>query len=572
MNVPEGSVSQANVKDALVTVAVVLGLLLFTLSLFGIVLTNAQSDHLISARLNSVNYVARQGMLAAQMRDAMRAIADAGGNGNDSTNLRTELGSAETLFGKTARAFANGGFTEDANGTNVAAEKLTDRQQLTFAKLMLSDWEPLEAKIKGIESGPNAESRSYVRGVLADAQTTMPELEHIASDLSVELANSKSNMAGLAGTRNLLTGIAVVCFLLIVGALFTRNMDSQRAIAGYAEELEGRNDQLASQSGALAAAKASTDLIMDTVTQGLMLINAEYRIEGVYSRELENIFRLKNLSNFTLLNVLQRMLSERMYQTSKDYLALLFDPRRKERTLGKINPLDQIEVSFLKPGGGFESRWLAMTFRRIVDADGSISRVFIAVSDVTERVQLEMEIREAEARKERQFELLQDMFHVDPAQLAEFTENVTCELAAMNDTLRAQDFAAGSASDELRRRLDAIFRSVHNIKGNAALLRLDSFTRRCGDFEEKLAELRRRTQLGGDDFIVIAIAQAELRSALDEVRELQEKFSMLAARPAGVAPLDVVVHRTAAAVASPPAPPRNGRTPIGISINRSKQS
>ena len=88
----------------------------------------------------------------------------------------------------------------------------------------------------------------------------------------------------------------------------------------------------------------------------------------------------------------------------------------------------------------------------------------------------------------------------------------------MNEALRAVVIAGrdGRREEVLRNRLDMIFRCVHTIKGSASLLRVEYFRKAAERFEEKIAELRSRAKLSGEDFIAVAVAQSEMRSDLDE--------------------------------------------------------
>jgi chemotaxis protein histidine kinase CheA len=98
--------------------------------------------------------------------------------------------------------------------------------------------------------------------------------------------------------------------------------------------------------------------------------------------------------------------------------------------------------------------------------------------------------------------------------------------------LRPQDFAAATAGQRqlLRKRLDTIFRCVHNIKGNAALIKFSYFQKRTEDFESKLMELRNRTTLGGDDFLSVVFAQSEMCADVEELEALRGKFAETAKR------------------------------------------
>jgi signal transduction histidine kinase len=280
-------------------------------------------------------------------------------------------------------------------------------------------------------------------------------------------------------------------------------------------------------------AKQGSDLIMQAVNQGLLLCDDRYRIQPQYSAELENIFETGELAEHSLLDLLQSLFTERLFRTTSDYFTLLFDAKRKERTVLKVNPLSEVECSFWSHANrSFTSKFLSFNFRRIVEG-GKVVRVFVAVNDITERVKLERQLTESEEKKEQQVELLLSILHIDPAALDAFVATAAEQLHTMNNTLRPQDFTAGGEGNRelLRRRLDTIHRCVHNIKGNAALIDFQYFRKRAHDFETKLTELRGRSNLGGDDFLSVVIAQEKLRSDVDELDDLRSKFSS-APRPA----------------------------------------
>jgi HPt (histidine-containing phosphotransfer) domain-containing protein/PAS domain-containing protein len=284
-------------------------------------------------------------------------------------------------------------------------------------------------------------------------------------------------------------------------------------------------------------AKHGSDLIMQAVNQGLLLCDPEFVIQPQYSAELEKIFETDDLAGRNFLTLLQGLLTERLFNTTRDYVALLFDAKRKERTVLKVNPLNEVECSFWNRGGGsFSSKVLNFSFRRIIE-DGVVTHVFVAVNDISERVKLERQLSEAEGKKERQVELLLSILHVDPSALDEFVLMAREQMETMGGALRPQDFAANSTDRQhLRKRLDAIFRSVHNLKGNASLIKFSYFQKRADEFETKLFELRNRTNLGGDDFLSVIGFQSEMRSDIEDLQELRGKF-VNAPRTFGSAPV-----------------------------------
>ncbi len=506
------------------TAGLVLGVLLFTASIFGIALQNGIIAKQMSDGLRLEGVIGRERVLLVSMqRDLLQIDAQHRTNQDAAPSLRTLTESA-SLFDRTLIALANGGTTLDSSGTEIRLEALSSDALRGTVRALHDEWQPLAKAIENVVRSGGAPND--LRAAQTISVASGPSLVQHATSLQSDAATSTNQvLADAAGVRNVLSGGAILCFVLIVFSLYSQVSEGRRRSVAYAARLESLVTDVSTNSRELAVAKQGTDTIMQTVRQGLFLITPQFRIEPEYSRELEAIFRLQELGGYNFLNILQRILTERMFNTSKDYLAMLFDPSKKERTLQKINPLEEVEVNFAKSDGGFLSKYLNFSFRRVV-AEGQIGRVFIAVTDVTDRVQLERQLRDSEQKKERQFELLLGILHVDPRALEDFVATAQGQLREMNDALRAQDFATSSSGqmELLRQRLDTVFRCVHNIKGNAALLKLDYFVKTAEQFESKIAELKSRTALGGDDFLAVVIAQSALRSDVEELQELREKL------------------------------------------------
>ncbi len=309
-------------------------------------------------------------------------------------------------------------------------------------------------------------------------------------------------------------------------ALYRAGAMARRLHEDAAAELERQNRDLWQHARSLEAAKRESEAVLSAVRAHLMLIDGTFRIQSRYSSELESVFRQRDLGNENFVNVLQRILSERMFKTARDYLALLFDTTRKERVVLKVNPLDEVEVTSSEADGGVGVRYLNFDFRRILE-DGAVSRVLVAVEDITDRVVRERQLRESEQQKVKQFELLIGILHVDPPSLDNFVEMANEQLATIDQALRAGDFAAATIGQTalLRQRLDVVMARIHNIKGNAALLRLDHFEKMANDFEQKIIDLRHRAALGGDDFLMVVIGLAAFRSDLDALQSLRVKLA-----------------------------------------------
>lgn len=432
-------------------------------------------------------------------------------------------------------AFNEGSETVAPDGVRFMIEAVTDEKALEILNQMNVIWVGIKTRADKIVlvAGPhkdNTEAAAFTEKNLADssefvaAQQTLLAGQTLAFSRRLE-SLAQDRVKALEGPRTILIGVAIVSLLALPGVFFfNRVRHARNASARLAAELGASQAQLEAQSQALSVAKAETDRIMETVQEGLLLIDAQGVIGDYHSHELTAILRQEKLAGRSLLQILERLLTEKMFNTTKDYIALLFDANRKEKAVLKVNPLTDIEVNFPNPSGGFINRYLGFSFRRIVE-NGVVTRVFVAVRDVTTQMELEKKLRDSERHKDRQLDILLGIVHVAPNELEDFVVLVEKELDTINDTLRAEHFAAtGGQGDALRERLQTVFRSVHNLKGNAAVLQLTTFQKAADSFESKLTELLNRPQLTGDDFLAVVVAQAGLRADLGDLMELRGKL------------------------------------------------
>ena len=539
---PTLSATPSGRQPLVLTLVLLVEVAIFAVALVWIAVINSQETTTGTLNVTEAKLAAHQTALAERVAADLSQLQVLPADQARNQNAAGDIFKTFDQLTSTLHAFETGAKTTDLSGKQVSIPALADpgaQQTIQQIDRQLGD---IRLAI-GNFSDP-AHLPPDTASTARDAVARMSGLTDQTDNLAAQVAtNAGATQSG--GLRDWLFRIAILAVVGMVVTLFERVSRGRAQIEAYAEDLSVKREEAEEATRQLAEAKASTDLIMETVDRGLFLIRPDFRIDGQYSRELEKIFRTPNLNGYNFLNVLQSLLTERTFDISRDYLALLFDKKKKERTVLRVNPLSEVEVHFANPAGGFDSKFLNFSFRRIAD-DDSVSRVFVAVSDITERVRLERELKESEAKKERQFEFLLGVLHVEPSSLDDFLSTAREQVGLMNDALRASDFAATGSSrmDLLRQRLDVVYRAVHTIKGNAAMLKLSYFQKVCDQFEAKIVSLRDRRTLSGDDFLSVVIAQSELRTDIEELKDLRERFvgsgksavakEMLAAAPVHV--------------------------------------
>lgn len=256
--------------------------------------------------------------------------------------------------------------------------------------------------------------------------------------------------------------------------------------------------------------------ILNTVSDALLLIDREGTIAPYYSLASEKLFELRDLAGRSLQSVLYPVVRDGVREELNDFMDLLFNPNVDMRTLLQLNPLQKIEAFFDSQQGAMISKYLDISFVRIESEEG-IDRVMVIGRDVTETVNLEMEIAATKKKQENEFELFYLLLNVDPDLLQDFLATSSKDLAAINATLQN----AGPLMDRITR----IYRHVHTIKGDAQVIGLDFIAQTAHEFEDKIEELKARVPLRQVDFLALAVAFANLQTVLNRVSKLLSRLA-----------------------------------------------
>lgn len=331
------------------------------------------------------------------------------------------------------------------------------------------------------------------------------------------------------------TTLAEAATLVRDGELDVRvDVSGRDEIAVLAGSFNQMVDRLAANTTGLEQANIElgrslslTDTIMGAVREGLFLLTPELTIEAKYSAATRQIFGQEELTGADFLDLIRRITPERTHELTIRFLRLLFNPAKTNSVIAKVNPLKEVEASFPNRSGQLEQKFLTFTFERIREG-GEIRHAMVTVADVTARALLAQQLQESQQRMERQAELLLSVMHVEPQMLREFIEDAHTELETVNSLLREGRSALLSIPDRntyYRHLADDIFKSVHTIKGTAAMLRIDYFAAAAHRFEEKLAALRGRPLLDGSDFVPIVLELSEMIDSLGEIRAVLARFA-----------------------------------------------
>lgn len=306
--------------------------------------------------------------------------------------------------------------------------------------------------------------------------------------------------------------------------------ESTEKLVDSRDKLQASNHALEQRTLELNRSLQLTNTIMATVQESLLLISPDGKILPGYSAAVEKMFGRSGLEHSPFADLIRDRVTAKTFDLWERFMKVLFNEQKTNHLIPKLNPLKEVEIAIHLPDGRMQTKYFAFSFDRVWENE-RITFALVTVEDVTSRIALNREIKESAARIERQAELLFGVIHVEPRQLREFIDLSRAGLEEASVSLRDEGTTAGLAPSErqaaYRETIDRLFRTVHRIKGDAALLKVGYYEQKAHDFEDKLQQLRRQTVLDGKDFVPLVLDLSEMMQSFDDMSEVVGRLSAM---------------------------------------------
>jgi len=322
-------------------------------------------------------------------------------------------------------------------------------------------------------------------------------LAAVAANLQAEASNDANHL------RLLLSSGVLAALVLAIAA-------------GYFQITRAKHEKAARE------AQEQTKDILKSVKEGFFLLDANYRIGSVWSDALQTMFSRQDFAGLAFEELLKNLVSTSTLATATKYIKLLWGDRAQESLMKSINPLGQLEVKMDNGHGGQEMRYLQFDFHRVMGPQG-IKHVLVSVTDITSSVMLAQELQESQQNANSQLDMMLGVMHIEPMQLVSFLDATETGLQLVNAILKEPARTDG----DFRKKLDGLFRELHSIKGESSALNLMSIASRVHGLEDMVAELKKRAELSGNDFLPMVLKLDELITHLRGIREMASRLTAL---------------------------------------------
>jgi len=471
---------------------------------------------------SAVNMAGRQRMLSQRTSKIIFQIQnDARVHKNHAIAL-DELRTTVGLFDSTLNAFANGGEVIGGKGGLIFLKAVESPVGQNILSEAFQIWNPLKILLEPVITSTASVPNNNLAQVSDFIRKNNLDLLRIMNDLTSEREESAAAKAhDLRLVQMVAMVFSTINFGFILFYFIKKLRQSDEQTREFSENLLIANNDLESAQNELLTAKEQTDEILETVGEGLFLFSEDGFIGHQYSSQLESIFPDQPIAGVKFLELMKPLLSQKDWGLTQDYQKLLFQKRLKESMLLNVNPLDKVDVTFDSGDGIAINKILAFRFNRVFDHEKNIRHILVTVQDVTQQVMLARRLDEQKEQAKQQIELLYHTIQVEPETLKNFLDETTARLESVNSMLKS----AQEGKWDLRMVVEHIFRDIHSLKGDSALLGLELFEQASHRIEEELVHLRAYPDLSGEHFVKLTLGIDEIRKYLSDTVSLIERMS-----------------------------------------------
>lgn len=414
-----------------------------------------------------------------------------------------DIEKARVNFSSTLKALKDGGSVTLLDGSEIVLSPTTDADILNYLNRIEHIWTPYEGLLTNFSHGiQNQTLDKNISDYLVDYarlynQPLQAELNGITDKLN---ATTSLNAAVLRNIQILGILVSLIIFALIVFRVLRRlvRVDAQ-----------------------LDFAKRQTDDIMNTVNEGLFLINKDLVVAEQYSAKLEEILCQKNIAGRTLYDLLEGIINQKDMNTTKLFIDQLYNHWVVEELIQDLNPLKKIAISYLDEYGFSNTKFVEFNFLRVMNENKTqIDSVFVSVVDITKEIHLQEQIEKDRVQHDNQIEMIGYLLNADNRQLGHFLTETHARLERMNDVLK-QD-----KTISLRNKAEQLYRETHSLKGDASAVKLSTLVALAEKQEDILKQLNSRLSLKGDDFLPFTVGLDELINKVAFIDDLVKKLNL----------------------------------------------
>ena len=140
--------------------------------------------------------------------------------------------------------------------------------------------------------------------------------------------------------------------------------------------------QLRQRDNKLKVKAHESDQILDTIAEGVFLVDKNMVIGGQHSRFLQEVFQVERIAGRNLEDFLRLYFSKKIVKTTIEYFQLYYKKHINPDLIADVNPLKGVKALVPTNGNQVLEKYLDFSFA-LIHTDTGEKSILVTVNDVT---------------------------------------------------------------------------------------------------------------------------------------------------------------------------------------------
>ncbi len=276
------------------------------------------------------------------------------------------------------------------------------------------------------------------------------------------------------------TLVATSSILYLTAVIFAETFMQNKHLLAHVEQVNQNLEQtVAIRTQDLYEKKQNLSLILQSLPEGILTIDPSLRILPEYSLALETILETQHIEGRDIFQLLFAHSTVALDMQSQMRSILEFSFGESDLNFDTNRELFVKEFQTNMRG---RVKTLALGWSPVLTADGTVAKILLTVSDVTQVKALEQESQMARLRSK----IVEAIMGGSIQRIHDFVETAQKALQPFVSSLKESQLS------EIQ--IASLYREVHTIKGNARTFDLLDLAETAHHVETDLTELKRRSE------------------------------------------------------------------------------
>ncbi|MBN1601367.1 MAG: HAMP domain-containing protein [Chitinispirillaceae bacterium] len=266
--------------------------------------------------------------------------------------------------------------------------------------------------------------------------------------------------------------------------------------------------------------------ILNNIDQGLFTINLDGTVNKEYSARANEILKVDDIASYNLNQLLR--LDGNQKRAFDEWLKLVKTRHASQRwkKLTKLAPVQELELLQNEENS---QQYVAISYQKVFDKAGNLSKIMILAMDETEKRMKDLQMAAERFKHENEVKAILGIANTPPEEIVEFMDDTKDRLFDLHKEVKVHmegvikqrtNHPDGPEYVVTKEKIDAMYRHIHTIKGNAGSYGFELISAIAHKAEDMLEELRQPVKMRrGDSLGMITEYLGKMDEAMEDIHQ-----------------------------------------------------